>query len=236
MAVALARRERLTRQRPFAKEVAWLEQRHDRFLARGGQHRELHLPRLDVEHAVTGVTLRVDDVSRSMVDDSRGHASRLEKLLEVERWRAERLRQLMIPRSALVPTEDSIRRAFTALESCRRRRKPRPPRERRNSRVGLAATSRCRTLPPPRVGQPKEAGGLWRLALEDGELMPEGGEQSDEQSPRCPITEDSVNRRSGDPVYALGLSPWYPRGAGRVLAALGLEPPLDHRTPRRPGL
>jgi hypothetical protein len=47
--------------------------------------------------------------------------------------------------SLAVPTENSIRRAFTAARSCRRRRFLRLPLERPNLLVGSAATSHFRT-------------------------------------------------------------------------------------------
>ena len=63
MAMAVAMRTGCPAKRPLAKEVAGAQHRHDRFLAGVGEDPELHAALLNVDDAIAGVTLRVDDLS-----------------------------------------------------------------------------------------------------------------------------------------------------------------------------
>ncbi|MEQ1758192.1 MAG: hypothetical protein ABL986_07730 [Vicinamibacterales bacterium] len=52
----------LSRQAPFAKKVSGAEHRHDSLFSRLRDDRDLHVTRLDVQHAVAGIALDEDDL------------------------------------------------------------------------------------------------------------------------------------------------------------------------------
>src|SRR5712664_3121208 len=76
--------DRLTCDSSLTKKVTWSQNRQDRFFADLIDDRELYTAFLNVHHARSGITLRVDLLQSSIFHNASRYAGRIEKSLSIE--------------------------------------------------------------------------------------------------------------------------------------------------------